>query len=87
MIRHYWYFAGIGFKFEPYVCNKYLDISMMAYDLKNIAMINVKGSDSRCLLWNITKNDATDTLNTFQLDYEGRLRIWILVHIKYLLNH
>ena len=41
MICHYWYFTGIGFKFEPYVCNKYHDISMMAYDLKNIINVNI----------------------------------------------
>ena len=34
MICHYWYFKGIGYKFEPYVCNKCHDISMMAYELK-----------------------------------------------------
>ena len=34
MICHYWYFKDIGYKFEPYVCNKCHDISMMAYELK-----------------------------------------------------
>ena len=34
MICHYWCFKDIGYKFEAYVCNKYHDISMMAYDYK-----------------------------------------------------
>ena len=39
-------------------CNGFHDILMMAYELKNIAMLNVKGVDYRCVLWNMTKNDA-----------------------------
>ena len=44
MIFHYWYFKDIGYRFEPYVCNKCHDISMMSYELKNIAILNVKGA-------------------------------------------
>ena len=39
-------------------CNGFHDILMMTYELKNIAMLNVKGIDYRCVLWNMTKNDA-----------------------------
>ena len=49
MICHYWYFEDIGYKFEPYVCNKCNDISVIVYDLENIAMLNVKGVDYRCV--------------------------------------
>ena len=38
MICHYWYFKDIGYKFEPYVCNRCHDISMMAYELENTAI-------------------------------------------------
>ena len=31
---------------------------MLAYELKNIAILNVKGVDYRCVLWNMSKNDA-----------------------------
>ena len=48
MICHYWYFKDIGYKFQPYVCNGCHDISMMAYELKNIATLNV---DYRCILY------------------------------------
>ena len=44
MICHYWYFKDIGYKFEPYVCNKCHNISMMSSELKNIAILNVKGA-------------------------------------------
>ena len=42
MLCHYWYFKDIGYKFEPHVCNGCHDILIMAYELRNIATINVK---------------------------------------------
>ena len=60
IICHYWYFKDTGYKFETYVCNKCHDISMIAYELEDIAMMNVKGVDYRCILWNMTKNDAVN---------------------------
>ena len=73
MICHYWYFKDIGYKYEPYVCNGCHDLSMMAYELKNIAMLNVKRVDYRCVLWNMTQNDAINLLNNSWLDNKGVL--------------
>ena len=47
---HYWYFKDVGFKFEQHVCNKCHDVLMTANELKNIAILNVKGVDFRCIL-------------------------------------
>ena len=58
IIFHYWYFKDISYELEPFVCNKCHDISIMAYELENIAVLNLKGVDYRCALWNITRNDA-----------------------------
>ena len=44
------YVKDVGFKFEPHVCNKCHDVLMTAYELKNIAILNVKGVDSRCVV-------------------------------------
>ena len=63
MICHYWFFLDIAYKYEPHICNKYHDKSMMAYELENIAILNVKFVDYRCVLWNMTKNDAINRLN------------------------
>ena len=41
---------------------------MMAYELKNIAMLNAKGVDYRCVLWGVTKNDGINMLDNFKLD-------------------
>ena len=32
MICHYWYFKDIGYKYQPYFCNKCHDLSMVVYD-------------------------------------------------------
>ena len=56
----------------------------MTYDLQNIATLNVKGVDYRCVLWNITRNDAINRLNNSKLDDKGILSIWTFVRIKHL---
>ena len=63
----YWIFKDVDYKFQPYVCNDCHAISMMAYELKNIAILNTKGVDYRCILWGISKNDAINRLNNFVL--------------------
>ena len=73
MICHYWYFKDIGYIFEPYVCNKCHGISMMTYELENNAIPNVKGFDYRCVLRNMTKNDAISRLNNSKLEDKGTL--------------
>ena len=49
MLCHYWYFKDVRFKFELHVCNKCYDVLVTAYDLKNIAILNAKGADFRCI--------------------------------------
>ena len=68
MLCHYWYFKDAGFKFEPHVCNKCHDVLMTAYELKNIAILNVKGVDFRCILWGISRDEAVNRLNNFMLE-------------------
>ena len=68
MFCHYWYFKDVGFKSEPHVCNKYHDVLMTAYELKNIALLNVKGVDFRCILWSTSKDEAVNRLNNSALE-------------------
>ena len=46
---------------------------MMAYELKNIEILNAKGVDYRCILWNMSKNDAIDRLNNSKPDDDDKL--------------
>ena len=75
LISHYWYFKDVGYKCEPYVCNGCYDISMMAYELENISILNLKGVNYRCIIWNMTKNDAINRLHNSKLDDKGSLLI------------
>ena len=36
---------------------------MTAYQLRNIAKLNVKGVDFRCILWGISSDEAVNRLN------------------------
>ena len=73
MICHYWYFKDIGYKYEPYVCNRCHDLLMVVYNLKNFMILNIKGVDYRCYVFNMSKNDAITLLNNSALDNEGVL--------------
>ena len=41
----------IGYKFEPQFCNGCHDVLMIAFELKIVAILNLKGVDFRCVLW------------------------------------
>ena len=73
MVCHYWYFKDIGYKSKLYFWNDCHAVSMMAYELKNIAILNAKDVDYRCILWGISKNDAVDRLNNSVSEDKGLL--------------
>ena len=83
-LRHYRYFKDIGYKFEPHVRNDCHYISMMAYELKNNAILNVKDVHGRCVWWDVTKNDVINMLANSKLNDKGILWTWILVQKKHL---
>ena len=57
-ICHYWYFLNYSFKFQPNVCNRCQDLLMMSMNLRDIAFLNIKGYDYRCIINLIRKNEA-----------------------------
>ena len=60
-----------GYKFQPYLCNGCHAVSMTAYELKNIATLNAKGVDYRCILWGISRDEAVSRLNDSVLEDKG----------------
>ena len=62
-ICHYCYFLNLSFKFQPNVCNRYYDLLMMSMNLSDIAILNIKGSDYRCIISLISK---AETINLMQ---------------------
>ena len=73
MLYHYCYFKDISFKFQRYLCNGCHPVSMMAYELKNSAILNAKGVDYRCILWGISRDEAVNRLNNSALEDKGVL--------------
>ena len=46
---------------------------MTAYELKNIAILNLKGVDFRCIFWSISRDEAVNRLNNSLLEDKGVL--------------
>ena len=73
MLCHYWYFKDAGYKFQPCPCHGCHAVSMIAYELKNTAMLNAKGVDYRSILWVISRDEAVNRLNNSVLEDKGVL--------------
>ena len=46
---------------------------MVVYDLKNFIILNIKGVDYRCYVFNMSRNDAITLLSNSVLDNKGVL--------------
>ena len=57
-ICHYWYFKGIGFKYEPYLCNGCNDLMQKAVSFNNIVIAYIKENAYRIHFWYMSKGDA-----------------------------
>ena len=66
-ICHYWYFLNYSFKFQPNVCNRCHNLLMMSINLRNIAILNIKGSDYCFIASLISKNEAINLLQNAHL--------------------
>ena len=51
-------FLNKGFKFQPNVCNRCNDLLMMSLNLSDIAILNIKSTDYRCIISGISKSEA-----------------------------
>ena len=56
-ICHYWYFFNKGFKFQQNVYNRCYDLLIMSMNLSDIAILNIKGADYRCIISKIRKSE------------------------------
>ena len=46
---------------------------MVVYDLKKFMILNIKGVDYRCYVFNMNRSDAINLLNNSWLDNKGVL--------------
>ena len=49
------------------------DLSMVVYNLKDFMILNMKGIDYRCYVFNMSKSDGINLLNNSMLDNKGVL--------------
>ena len=66
-ICHYWYFLNYSFKFQPNVSNRCHDLLMIQMKLSNIAILNIKSSDYRCIISLITKKEVINLIKNTDL--------------------
>ena len=66
-IFHYWYFLNYSFKFQPSVCKRCHDLSMISMTLSDIAILNIKGFDYRCIFSFISKNETINLMQNADL--------------------
>ena len=70
----YWYSKDIGFKYEPYICNRCHDLMQKAMGFNNIAIVYIKENAYRIHFWHMSKYDAINIINGFiLLDKRGIL--------------
>ena len=60
-------FLDKGFKFPPSVCNGCHDVLKMSTNIKNIAILNDHGVDSRCIFVEISRNEARNIFKNSDL--------------------
>ena len=60
-------FLKYSFNFQPNVCNRCHDLFMMSINLSDIVVLNIKGSDHRCIISLIGKNEAIKLLTNADL--------------------
>ena len=66
-------FATIGiflnkwFKFQPNVCIGCHDLLMIPMNLSDIAILNIKSADHRCIISGISKSEAINLIQNIDL--------------------
>ena len=61
-----------GCKHEA-VCNGCHNISVIAFELENVAILKIKSLDYKCVIWNMSRSDAINMLNNSKLNNKGLL--------------
>ena len=67
MICHYCFFNH-GFEFQDYVCNGCHDLKILCLNISDITIITVKNVDYRCIIHNISKPEAINSLKNSVLE-------------------
>ena len=66
-------FLDSGYKCQSELCNGCHGISMMAYELENITISNIKAIDYRYVTRNLSKSDAINRIDNPKFIDKGSL--------------
>ena len=66
-ICHCCFFLNYSFKFQANACHRCHDLLMMSMNLSDIAILNIKGSDYRCIISLISKNKTIKLMENADL--------------------
>ena len=72
-IYHYRYFLNKRFNFQQNVCNRSNDLLMMSMNLSNIAILNIKRPDCRCIISAISKKGAINLMQNIYSIKKSRM--------------
>ena len=67
MICNYWYFKDIGFKYQPYVCNRCHNFSMTVQNLSDFFVATIKNIGYRVYITGVDKKAAVFILKNSDL--------------------
>ena len=70
-----WYFLNKGFKFQPNECTRCHDLLMTSMNLSDITILNIKGSDYRCIICRTRKIEAINLMQNTDLTEKSRTYI------------
>ena len=73
-ICHYWYFLNKGFKFQTTFCNGCHYLLIMSMNPCNVDILNIKGSDCRCIISGISKIETIKLQNTSITEKSGTIQ-------------
>ena len=71
-VCHYWYFLNKGFKFQPFVSNRFHDLLMMCMNLSDIAILNIKKADYCCIISRIIKSETINLMQYINVNEKSR---------------
>ena len=70
-VYYYWYFLNFSFEFQPNVYNRYHGLLIMSLNLCDIAILNIKCSNYRCIISLISKNEFINLMENANLTEES----------------
>ena len=80
-ICHYCYFKDIGFKYEPYLCNRCHGLMQKAMNFVDVTFVFIKGSDYRIYFWYMSKDDWINIMKNSNLNEKSvSLKFFFIIY-------